>query len=83
MSEKCEYCGSRCSDARGNCGACGAPFPVVDIPWYAKMQPWNNLVSRDYVNEITAVSADDPRFHAYFPDTMAATTYNPPMVTIS
>ena len=24
---KCEYCGSKIMDARGNCGACGAPLP--------------------------------------------------------
>lgn len=23
---KCIYCGSRCTDSRGNCGACGAPL---------------------------------------------------------
>ena len=23
---KCDYCGSRCIDSRGNCGACGAPL---------------------------------------------------------
>ena len=26
MLDKCYYCGSRCTDSRGNCGACGAPI---------------------------------------------------------
>ena len=26
-ARKCEYCGSKIMDARGNCGACGAPLP--------------------------------------------------------
>lgn len=25
--DRCEYCGSRCEDKHGNCGACGAPLP--------------------------------------------------------
>jgi len=25
ITSKCDYCGSRCTDSRGNCGACGAP----------------------------------------------------------
>ena len=28
--QQCHYCGSRCEDARGNCGACGAPFEDDD-----------------------------------------------------
>lgn len=24
-NKTCLYCGSKCDDARGNCGACGAP----------------------------------------------------------
>ena len=28
--QQCHYCGSRCEDSRGNCGACGAPFDDDD-----------------------------------------------------
>jgi hypothetical protein len=83
MSEKCEYCGSRCSDARGNCGACGAPLPIIKAPWYDNMQPWNISVARDTDGGLVFVDVNDQRFHAYFPETMASTTYNPSMVTIS
>jgi len=48
----CEYCGSRCTDVRGNCGACGAPKEHKDIltchddlpefrPWYMRISHWN------------------------------------------
>lgn len=36
-ADQCEYCGSRCDDSRGNCGACGAP---------RKQESWEDVNNR-------------------------------------
>lgn len=50
----CEYCGSRCIDQRGNCGACGAPLPEPPrlVAWH-QMNQWNvgGLVSKEYARQ--------------------------------
>ena len=40
MSDACEYCGSRCDDWRGNCGACGAPKPHVEYNDFLVSKEW-------------------------------------------
>lgn len=69
MTVRCEYCGSRCMDERGNCGACGAPLPERPpllikhdtSDWYKALEQWNvgGLVSKEYARqEILRINAE-------------------------
>jgi len=55
--QQCHYCGSRCEDARGNCGACGAPFEDDEelIPW--ESCEGTAVDMSEYVKPVTAVEA--------------------------
>ena len=54
MSSACEYCGSRCDDWRGNCGACGAPKPHMKYDDFLVSKEW----ARTNLLDITAVRED-------------------------
>lgn len=56
---RCEYCGSRVVDSRGNCGACGAPLPSQSV---AALNMYETLLhSRIFTaNEIRALNGFPP-----------------------
>ena len=56
--QQCQYCGSRCEDWRGNCGACGAPFDDDDeFSFPVESCPGTAVDVSEYMKPVTAVDA--------------------------